>query len=339
LINKFVVPVRSDGSLGDRFMTTRMRISCVAALVLAVTLGQRIGAQEIATFKVGVDVNGIAFAPDGKSVAVCGGRGWTVVNVANTQQAYGVTLRINFAHAVVFSPDGKDLLVGTTMAVDVWAVPSKEVKEAIPCAETAYALAFALDAKTLAGGERASIKLWDFDKRKELKTLKIDLAELGKSGERGNYSSVSISADGKRIAGAEWRGNVDVFDAEGKLYLTFRRGVFSSAVAFSPDGKMLASADDSTIKITDLATKKPVAELKGHKSGVLALAYTPSGMLISGSEDGTVRFWNVNKKKELVTLSGHGRVRRLALTKDGAILASGDDAGVVKLWDVAKALK
>ena len=67
------------------------------------------------------------------------------------------------------------------------------------------------------------------------------------------------------------------------------------AVAFSPDGRTLASASmDDSIKIWDAASGREVRTLLGHSGWALSLAFTPDGAtLISGSQDDTIRFWDV----------------------------------------------
>ena len=75
------------------------------------------------------------------------------------------------------------------------------------------------------------------------------------------------------------------------------------AVAFSPDGKHLASAGaDMTIKIWDVAAQKELKTLKGPTGAVTALAYTPDGTLLSVGQDRIFRVWDVNAGKESKTL-------------------------------------
>src|SRR5438132_253227 len=68
-----------------------------------------------------------------------------------------------------------------------------------------------------------------------------------------------------------------------------------NAVAFSPDGALLASgSDDDTVRLWDAATGKATATLKGHADSVLGLAFSPDGrVLASASADDTVKLWDV----------------------------------------------
>jgi len=115
-------------------------------------------------------------------------------------------------------------------------------------------------------------------------------------------------------------------------------------LAYSPDGKMLASCGgrlqdlpDETIRLWEVASRKLIHKLRGHKGAVPSVAISPDGMTIAsaGQDDNTVRLWNAFTGKELAQLQGHtGGVNAVAFSPDGNLLASGSADTTVLLWDL-----
>ncbi|MFC1761786.1 protein kinase [Planctomycetota bacterium] len=119
--------------------------------------------------------------------------------------------------------------------------------------------------------------------------------------------------------------------------ITFKPPSRASRVAFSPDGKSLASGNsDGTVTVWEAATGAEVRTLTGHKEGVESLALSPDGKRIaSGSSGGTIKIWNVNNGGELVTIQiNTGGIRSIVFTPDGTqIVSSGYGKKPIQVWN------
>jgi WD40 repeat protein len=164
----------------------------------------------------------------------------------------------------------------------------------------------------------------------------------------------ALSPDGRTLATAGG-GEVILWDAATgrEVRRLERHGGAVHALAFTPDGKALASgADDNVIRLWDVARGTVLRRFAGHRGatgadrqherGVHALRFTKDGaILVSRGADDTVRLWEVASGKELRRIDvGRGFWRAMDLSPDGKTLAamSGDfrkGPCAVRLWDLA----
>jgi WD40 repeat protein len=109
-------------------------------------------------------------------------------------------------------------------------------------------------------------------------------------------------------------------------------GNYVWCVAFSPDGKYIASDDaNGMAKVWDVATGNEVMTFRGHRYNVFSIAFSPDGKrIVSGGEE--VKVWEAATGTELMTLRGHGGyVWSVAFSPDGKRIVAG--CGNVKVWD------
>jgi RNA polymerase sigma factor (sigma-70 family) len=242
---------------------------------------------------------GVAFSPDGKTVA-CRGLD-EVVRLWDT--ATGKEPRF------------------------LWP-PRDEKREPVGFLASSHGwVAFSPDGKLLAdGGHEGVATVWDVRTEKVLHRFK---------GHKGFLESGAFSPDGKTLATAGRDGTVRLWSlTTGKPVRALsghRDPVFR--VVFSADGKTLASCGhDHTVRLWEVATGKERGRCRGHTGPVASVAFAPDGKtLASCGEDGTVRLWDAGTGKERRRLTGFSRwVRDVAFSPDGSVLAAGDSR--LRLW-------
>ena len=172
------------------------------------------------------------------------------------------------------------------------------------------------------------------------------------TGHKAEVKGVAFSPDGKTLAsgscakpidkGACSQGEIRLWDVATRQQIGPPLAAHANliySVAFSPDGKTLASGSgDNNIILWNVATRQPLGSpLTGHKAAVWSLAFSPDGkMLASGSKDGTVILWDVATLQPITPpFKGHtNTVFSVAFSPDGRTVASASKDTNIILWDV-----
>ncbi|NJK58452.1 MAG: WD40 repeat domain-containing protein [Pleurocapsa sp. SU_5_0] len=212
--------------------------------------------------------------------------------------------------------------------------------------------------------ENSEIKLWNL-KRELLYTFKANADDV---------SEVIFSPDNKTIISiGGYKGKTKLWNIEKELPSSLG---YTNNVVFSPDGQILASAnEDSTIKLWTLKGKL-LQTLEGHMDGVSQVMFSPDGQTITSiSKDNTIKSWTLKGKllrslnantdnlvfspdnqtiisydqrdsnvqvsnlegKLLYTLQGHvGGVVKVVFSPDGQTIATLSGDSLVKLWNLQK---
>jgi WD40 repeat protein len=248
--------------------------------------------------------------------------------------------------SVAYSADGAFLACGSTSRVLIWDAKTFELLHTLPTAGDGL-LGFTPDGQTLLTaphlfpeGKKRAFASWDVKTGKELVSFDVP-------GPR-SYLVGLLSGDGSTVylmTCDPVEPILGAYDAvSGKeRFATRDEANLAWSVAFSPDGRWLASAgNDGQISLWDLTQHRagqfpvPARVLTGHKGEVWSVAFSPDGQLLaSGGKDETIRLWNVADGHEGQVLSGSTfPAAPLAFSPDGETLAAGSQEGGANLWNV-----
>jgi WD40 repeat protein/beta-lactamase regulating signal transducer with metallopeptidase domain len=243
-----------------------------------------------------IGVNALAFAPDGKLLASVGFDGllrlWDPATGKAVRWISGHKAPVN---CVAFSPDGKLVAVGdSNPAIRLWEVESgKLVHGSFWHVASVQGLAFGADGQTIVTTD-GPVRIWQVNPPEE--HAKIDnWTEVRSIARAPNDQALAIGL-GYDHAISLWSRNGD---GELQRHVPGGHHYGTNALAFSPDGKILASAgSDGRIKLWDIGTRRMVAEAAANRSAALAVAFSPDGkQLASAGDDHKVRLWSVDQLK------------------------------------------
>ncbi|MFD7428196.1 trypsin-like peptidase domain-containing protein [Streptomyces sp. NPDC059818] len=282
----------------------------------------------------------VAFSPDGRTLAAGSVKGRSPVRLWDAvtgRSRGGFTGPPADVTSLSFSPDGRSLASTRDKDAVVWDMADRESRTILKGDREVpvTSVTFSPDGKTLvivAGN--GTVKLWDVA-TESLRTLSGLLIR----------NSPVFSPDSKALAVVNsLNDRLEIVDVEsGETRRTLGGSIRTwgedySAVAFSPDGRSLATgSENGIVRLWDTANGKSRQELRGHDDVVNAVAFSPDGeRLASAGGDRTVRLWHTTSGKAEGTLTDYsGAVWALAFSPDSRTLASGSQDAKIRLWDVS----
>lgn len=233
---------------------------------------------------------------------------------------------------VAYSPVDSFLFAsgGSSHAVELWNLQNDTVTTLGFHSDVVNGVAFSPNGQLLASGsDDYTCKLWAVSLKRQIATF-----EHINNRNRSQIKAVDFSADNKLLATAGI--NVKLWDVNTRSEIsTLEHGRWVLAVAFSSDGRFLATGDENgQVNIWDVHTQKIVTQLQGDPEYIAAVKFSSDNRILAGAGyKGDIKLWKVGNWERLGTLNNNGTAFSISFSPDSKILASTGYESV-NLWEV-----
>lgn len=159
--------------------------------------------------------------------------------------------------------------------------------------------------------------------------------------------ALAASPDGSKVATGGGYGEVKVYDAKSGDVLADlnasgkdRDGCYTNALAFSSDGRLLASGACAVVKLWDMKTMKELVSVPGVETAPHGLAFSPDDKFLVFNDWKAIRFWDVEKGREAFKIPKNASSindSKLLFTPDGKSLiysCDDEDLSLIHVWDL-----
>ena len=233
---------------------------------------------------------------------------------------------------VAYSPVNSSLVAsaGDNRAVKLWNLQNDTVTTLGHHTDTVNSIAFSTDGQLLAsGGDDYTFKVWDVSRQREIESFQHI---TGNS--ISQIKAVTFSPNGQRLATAGV--HVKLWDTRNwEEITTLRHDEWVWAVAFSADGKLLATGDaNGQVNVWNLQSRQLIAQRQADSNAIYAVRFSPNNQILAGAGyQGQIKLWKVPNWQYLGTLRGNGTVHGISFSPDSRALASTGYESV-NLWAV-----
>ncbi len=273
-------------------------------------------------FKVESWIHAVVLSRDSKYVAVLSAPDHLVLwDIAAAREVATRDFANSYEGQIEFAPDGKRVCVSSGGVARWFELPSlKQLGE-----EPADRLTFAEDGRFAMLARDGQIVRRDFPSG--LETVLDSHIFFDRPQTYGSTCNSALSPDGELFVVAGEAGKMAMWNTRrpGPPVVLAGHKMSLYGVAWSPDGRLLASASwDGLVGLWDRAGRN-IKFLRGHTGAVWNVAFSRDGRtLASSGDDGTIKLWNLASWQEAATLHAHdGPVSGLAFSPDGKHLLSG----------------